>query len=562
MRGSPSYEMTSTCGLRPAGGGYQPPMMMEPPSPSSAWQFHSVIPKPESEERNDSGIASGSDFVSSSPGSDHSENSNIQFSSLLTSQGVAAPIPPPFYSTPVIRSNMAYHASTIPVYNEHKPLISSTVDSAATPVKGDSTMISPRGSPGSGRIQHQEESNDSEDPLRRLEMSLEKNGFLPSALSPKLSECSAEDENKSDNDPEEFDEQGLRIPKVNSHGKVKTFKCKQCDFVAITKLNFWEHSKSHIKADKLLTCTKCPFVTEYKHHLEYHLRNHTGSKPFSCTQCSYSCVNKSMLNSHLKSHSNIYQYRCSDCSYATKYCHSLKLHLRKYGHKPAMVLNPDGTPNPLPIIDVYGTRRGPKLKSQEQRPVEEQRSPQPEQVIPFPLNQFMLNAQSQLPFAAFPFFAGFPGPLANTLLMQNLEKIARERQSSVLNREEPQPVEKQPQDEVLDLSKPEEPSQNRRVPQQDDSSGDEEEDDTHTTMFSNVEVVENKEAKAKEEEMTNNNKEDFNCQFCKISFGDLVLYTMHMGYHGYKDPFTCNMCGQECNDKVSFFLHIARTPHN
>lgn len=27
-----------------------------------------------------------------------------------------------------------------------------------------------------------------------------------------------------------------------------------------------------------------------------------------------------------------------------------------------MVLNPDGTPNPLPIIDVYGTRRGPKKK--------------------------------------------------------------------------------------------------------------------------------------------------------------------------------------------------------
>lgn len=27
-----------------------------------------------------------------------------------------------------------------------------------------------------------------------------------------------------------------------------------------------------------------------------------------------------------------------------------------------MVLNPDGTPNPLPIIDVYGTRRGPKIK--------------------------------------------------------------------------------------------------------------------------------------------------------------------------------------------------------
>lgn len=76
-------------------------------------------------------------------------------------------------------------------------------------------------------------------------------------------------------------------------------------------------------------------------------------------------MNKSMLNSHLKSHSTVYQYRCSTCGYATKYCHSLKLHLRKYGHEPAEVLNPDGTPNLInPTIDVYGTRRGPRVKSE------------------------------------------------------------------------------------------------------------------------------------------------------------------------------------------------------
>jgi len=144
--------------------------------------------------------------------------------------------------------------------------------------------------------------------------------------------------------------------------QAKSFRCKQCTFVAHTKLEFWAHSKDHIKGDKVLSCPRCPFVTEYKHHLEYHLRNHSGSKPFKCPQCPYTCVNKSMLNSHLKSHSNVYQYRCADCNYVTKYCHSLKLHLRKYLHNPAMVLNPDGSPNPLPIIDVYGTRRGPKLK--------------------------------------------------------------------------------------------------------------------------------------------------------------------------------------------------------
>ncbi|XP_043494723.1 protein hunchback-like [Polistes fuscatus] len=165
----------------------------------------------------------------------------------------------------------------------------------------------------------------------------------------------------------ETEEAGLRVPRVNSQGRVKTFRCKQCSFLSVTKLEFWEHSRVHIRADKLLTCPNCPFVTEYKHHLEYHLRNHYGSKPFKCDKCSYTCVNKSMLNSHLKSHSNIYQYRCADCIYATKYCHSLKLHLRKYTHLPAMVLNADGSPNPLPIIDIYGTRRGPKNKTKAQR---------------------------------------------------------------------------------------------------------------------------------------------------------------------------------------------------
>ncbi|CAG2123578.1 unnamed protein product, partial [Medioppia subpectinata] len=89
---------------------------------------------------------------------------------------------------------------------------------------------------------------------------------------------------------------------VNGSGgnsKSRKYKCKQCEFVATCKQEFWGHSKAHIKSEKLLSCTKCSFVTEYKHHLEYHLRNHFGSKPFKCAKCNYSCVNKSMLNSHM-----------------------------------------------------------------------------------------------------------------------------------------------------------------------------------------------------------------------------------------------------------------------
>ena len=35
----------------------------------------------------------------------------------------------------------------------------------------------------------------------------------------------------------------VRVPRVNSQGKVKTFKCKQCEFVAVTKVEFWKHGR-------------------------------------------------------------------------------------------------------------------------------------------------------------------------------------------------------------------------------------------------------------------------------------------------------------------------------
>ena len=54
----------------------------------------------------------------------------------------------------------------------------------------------------------------------------------------------------------------------------------------------------------------------------------------------------------------------------------------------------------------------------------------------------------------------------------------------------------------------------------------------------------------------------YQCTYCDIAFKDVVMYTMHMGYHGYQDPFTCNMCGHSTNDKLAFFLHIARSSHS
>lgn len=141
-------------------------------------------------------------------------------------------------------------------------------------------------------------------------------------------------------------ENGIRDETVNKpdaprrSGKPKQYKCKQCPHISRSKKEQWAHARLHIPKTKQLTCSLCDFVTEYKHHLEYHYRNHNGQKPFKCSTCAYSqwkitsffyknlivaCVNKSMLNSHMKSHTPVYQFRCQDCTYQTKYCHSLKV---------------------------------------------------------------------------------------------------------------------------------------------------------------------------------------------------------------------------------------------
>lgn len=532
-----------------------------------------------------------------------------------------------------------------------------------------------------------------------------------------------------DDDGLDEDEPGLAVPKINSQGKVKTFRCKQCDFCAVTKLEFWEHTRTHIKDERLLTCPKCPFVTEYKHHLEYHLRNHFGSKPFKCDKCAYTCVNKSMLNSHLKSHSNIYQYRCADCNYATKYCHSLKLHLRKYDHSPDMVLNPDGSPNPLPIVDVYGTRRGPKQRSSKGLTNSEENSQSPGRnpnsnggngtqinqlhplftppYIPYytPLLHPLMYAAGTpvLPSGNNQDSNGSSSDHVSTQQQRQLDKAlmgsnyyyfnnnnwnnnmnsnensneqqcpeANENVKSPNGAEEDVSSRKSPDrlntktDESdqtlrapLDLSRSEigfvdqtqaatstagntnvksgRNTERRRkgkaykldrlairLQQKNSPPHDEEidEDESDSSPALKKRLVEddyednngsNNHNQSTDEELplqcvlgdenpevsSNNNDDDttgdtnlsqlspsstsssagktnskeenislrpttpsYDCSYCDICFKDVVMYTMHMGYHGFQDPYTCNMCGEQTPDKVSFFLHIARKSHS
>ena len=96
-------------------------------------------------------------------------------------------------------------------------------------------------------------------------------------------------------------------------GAFKAYVCKQCGHNSKTKEEKWEHARTHIPLKKQLTCNKCTFVTNFKHHLQYHNRSHSQSKPFKCTECSHTCASNSALKSHMK-------YKFKDNS-TNLYCH-------------------------------------------------------------------------------------------------------------------------------------------------------------------------------------------------------------------------------------------------
>ncbi|CAL8357773.1 unnamed protein product [Boreogadus saida] len=53
----------------------------------------------------------------------------------------------------------------------------------------------------------------------------------------------------------------------------------------------------------------------------------------------------------------------------------------------------------------------------------------------------------------------------------------------------------------------------------------------------------------------------YRCPHCRVLFLDHVMYTIHMGCHGFRDPFECNLCGHRSQDRYEFSSHMTRGEH-
>lgn len=81
---------------------------------------------------------------------------------------------------------------------------------------------------------------------------------------------------------------------------------------------------------KVHQCPICPYSTPNGNHMQYHMRAHTGEKPFSCPYCTYRAAQKTHLKTHMRTHTGEKPYACHKCDFRAAQTGNLRKHLAKH----------------------------------------------------------------------------------------------------------------------------------------------------------------------------------------------------------------------------------------
>lgn len=126
---------------------------------------------------------------------------------------------------------------------------------------------------------------------------------------------------------------------INDTNIQKQYICDICDKILKTSKSLKSHKMSmHQKrksvgkitghgASRMYHCVKCSYSTKHGQSLVYHMRTHTGEKPFMC-KCGKQFTQPSSLAAHQKTHSEHTYYTCPQCGKQFKFIASFKNHQR------------------------------------------------------------------------------------------------------------------------------------------------------------------------------------------------------------------------------------------
>uniref|UniRef100_A0A7N8X3Q4 IKAROS family zinc finger 1 (Ikaros) n=2 Tax=Mastacembelus armatus TaxID=205130 RepID=A0A7N8X3Q4_9TELE len=363
---------------------------------------------------------------------------------------------------------------------------------------------------------------------------------------------------------------GIRLP----NGKLK---CDICGIVCIGPNVLMVHKRSHT-GERPFQCSQCGASFTQKGNLLRHIKLHSGEKPFKCHLCSYACRRRDALTGHLRTHSVGKPHKCAYCGRSYKQRSSLEEHKERChnylqcmglqntmytGDKRLSDLSYEAGAAELiqpHVIDQAINSAISYLGAESLRPL----------VQTSPGSSSDVGLSSIYPLKPAPDgHAGTGHSLSakdsaaeNLLLLSNSKSASSEKDGSPSHSgQDSTDTESNNEDRpgvaasgliyltnhitsgvrngVLPLVKEEQQRQ-------------------YEAIRASMEMASEgfKVVTADGEQVRAHR-----CEHCRVLFLDHVMYTIHMGCHGFRDPFECNLCGHRSQDRYEFSSHITRGEH-
>uniref|UniRef100_A0A3P9K7H9 IKAROS family zinc finger 4 n=1 Tax=Oryzias latipes TaxID=8090 RepID=A0A3P9K7H9_ORYLA len=367
--------------------------------------------------------------------------------------------------------------------------------------------------------------------------------------------------------PETMPAGAARLP----NGKLK---CDICGMICIGPNVLMVHKRSHT-GERPFQCNQCGASFTQKGNLLRHIKLHSGEKPFKCPFCSYACRRRDALTGHLRTHAVSSPtvgkpYKCSYCGRSYKQHSTLEEHrercqsyLQSLENNPAhnwqkhIRLNPADAPYELSAeLDKDGEMHRGDLES-----------------------LYVGGLGGEYPGVA----GNVGGGTSETLRPPHLPTTHHACPSDIrLPHNSNHPAVSL----VVGLG-----GREAAEGHEDVSAG-----PSHVPSPSNG-CQESTDTESMPDELCNSNTpvstflgnnghhllhsthsatstealrvvdgeghvvRSFRCDHCRVIFLDHVMFTIHMGCHGFRQPFECNICGYRSQDRYEFSSHIVRGEH-
>uniref|UniRef100_A0A8C2XTR7 IKAROS family zinc finger 4 n=1 Tax=Cyclopterus lumpus TaxID=8103 RepID=A0A8C2XTR7_CYCLU len=400
-------------------------------------------------------------------------------------------------------------------------------------------------------------------------------------------------------------------------------KCDICGMICIGPNVLMVHKRSHT-GERPFQCNQCGASFTQKGNLLRHIKLHSGEKPFKCPFCSYACRRRDALTGHLRTHFPLQlrkPYKCSYCGRSYKQQSTLEEHRERChsylqsleSHQPSCVQNPgeemrelefipDSLLQPssdkMAFIDRLANSITKRKRSTPQKFVGQKHIHLHLADAPYELSAG-LGKDGEMPAGELdtPHFTGLGGEYAGVagnggggvsdtmrplhlpttrtgagLGLGTVGVVGREAAEGHEDLPASQSHAPSPSNSCLDSTDTESmpDDRNRHNPSHAKDMEVKREDGGHSALrppgvaptpssptaasFTSRESfrVVDGEGRA---------VRSFRCEHCRVLFLDHVMYTIHMGCHGFRQPFECNICGHRSQDRYEFSSHIVRGEH-